>query len=126
MALLTAVAGVGPPMRRRLKFPVVMPSLAAMKRMLIWIGFGVLALLLAGYFGATIFLGSIVTTGVNRFAPSITQTPVHLEGARLSPLSGSGIVARELRRTRKKSRNSCVPSPDFVDKFKIVMAGRTA
>lgn len=89
MALLAAVSGISP---TRLNFPAVMPSLVAMKRMLIWIGCGLLVLLVAGYFGATIFLGSIVTTGVNRFAPSITQTPVHLEGARLSPLSGSGTL----------------------------------
>jgi hypothetical protein len=88
MALLAAVPAFAP----RLNFPAVMPSFVAMKRMFIWIGCGLLVLLVAGYFGATIFLGSIVTTGVNRFAPSITQTPVHLEGARLSPLSGSGTL----------------------------------
>jgi uncharacterized SAM-binding protein YcdF (DUF218 family) len=51
-----------------------------------------LALLVVGYLGATFFVGSIVRTGVNRYAPSITQTPVRLEGARLSPLSGSGTL----------------------------------
>jgi Cu/Ag efflux protein CusF len=33
-----------------------------------------------------------VKTGVNRFVPSITQTAVRLDGASLSPLSGSGTL----------------------------------
>src|ERR1700679_3288093 len=52
----------------------------------------VAALLLVGYVVATLLVGSIVKAGVNRFASDITQTPVHLEGARLSPLSGSGTL----------------------------------
>jgi hypothetical protein len=52
----------------------------------------VVALLAVGYFGVEVFFGSIVTTGVNRYAPSITQTTVHLGGASLSPLSGSGTL----------------------------------
>lgn len=42
--------------------------------------------------GLTFFLGSIVTAGVNRFGPSITQTKVELSSANLSPLSGSGTL----------------------------------
>jgi hypothetical protein len=49
-------------------------------------------LLVVGYIVATYFVGSIVTTGVNRFASDITMTPVHLDGARLSPLSGGGTL----------------------------------
>jgi len=50
------------------------------------------ALLVVGYVGATFFMGSIVKAGVNRFAPLITRTPVHLDAARLSPLSGGGTL----------------------------------
>lgn len=39
------------------------------------------------------FLGSIVTTGVNSFAPKITQTKVTLAGATISPLTGSGTLS---------------------------------
>jgi hypothetical protein len=52
----------------------------------------VIGLLAGGYVGAILFVGSIVRTGVNRFAPSITQTPVRLDRAGLSPLSGSGTL----------------------------------
>ena len=56
-----------------------------MKRKTYLIIGAVAALVLVGYVGATFFVGSIVMAGVNRFVPSITQTTVHLEGARLSP-----------------------------------------
>jgi hypothetical protein len=51
-----------------------------------------IAVLLA-YIGADFFLGSIVTRGVNRFGPLITQTKVSLEGAHISPLNGSGTLS---------------------------------
>ena len=41
----------------------------------------------------TFFLGSIVTAGVNRFGPGITQTKVELTSASISPLSGSGTLS---------------------------------
>ena len=63
-----------------------------MKRKL-YIMAGVLAgLAVAGYVGATFLVGSMVKAGVNRFAPLITRTSVHLDGARLSPLSGGGTL----------------------------------
>jgi hypothetical protein len=58
-----------------------------------WIAAIVAAVLVAGYFGTSVFVGSIVKAGVDRFAPSITQTPVRLDGASLSPLSGSGTLS---------------------------------
>lgn len=64
-----------------------------MKRTLPLLACAALLLLAAGYFGATLVLGSIVKTAVNRFAPAITRTPVHLDGARLSPLSGGGTLS---------------------------------
>jgi hypothetical protein len=51
-----------------------------------------LAVLLAAYVGADLFLGSLVTAGVNRFGPLIAHTKVELSGARLSPLTGSGTL----------------------------------
>ncbi len=51
-----------------------------------------LVLVVGGYVGAELFLGSIVKHGVNRFAPGITQTTVVLGGATISPLSGSGTL----------------------------------
>jgi hypothetical protein len=53
---------------------------------------GAIAVLVVAYISSTIVLGSIVKAGVNRFAPSITRTTVHLDGARLSPISGSGTL----------------------------------
>jgi uncharacterized protein involved in outer membrane biogenesis len=49
-------------------------------------------LALAVYFGGHLFLGSIAKAGVNKFGPGITQTDVHLDGATISPLSGSGTL----------------------------------
>jgi len=63
-----------------------------MKGKLYLIAGALAALLLIGYVGASFFVGSMVKAGVNRFAPLITRTPVHLDGARLSPLSGGGTL----------------------------------
>ncbi|HEY9248656.1 MAG TPA: hypothetical protein VIO38_05975 [Rariglobus sp.] len=62
-----------------------------MKKLLIILG-SLLALLIIGAFIASFFLGSIVTKGVNTFAPKITGTPVTLDSARISPLTGSGTL----------------------------------
>ena len=63
-----------------------------MKKLLL-IG-GILAGLgLIGVIVLTFFLGNIVTAGVNRFAPQITQTTVVLSSATISPLSGSGTLS---------------------------------
>ncbi len=64
-----------------------------MKRKLIW-GIGaLLAALLLAYVACDLFLGSVVKTGVNRFAPRLTQTKVVLAGAHFSPLTGGGTLS---------------------------------
>lgn len=62
-----------------------------MKKILITLGV-LLALIAIGLFAASFFLGSFVTKGVNRYGPGITGTPVVLEDASISPLSGSGTL----------------------------------
>ena len=62
-----------------------------MKKLLIVLG-SLFALLVIGAFVASFFLGSLVTKGVNRFAPGITGTKVTLESASISPLSGAGTL----------------------------------
>jgi hypothetical protein len=51
-----------------------------------------LVVAVVGYVTMQFFLGSIVKAGVNKFGPSITQTKVELQGANLSPLTGSGTL----------------------------------
>jgi hypothetical protein len=62
-----------------------------MKKLLIILG-SLLALVLIGAFVASFFLGSLVTKGVNTFAPQVTGTAVTLESASISPLTGSGTL----------------------------------
>jgi hypothetical protein len=62
-----------------------------MKKLLIILG-SLLALIVIGAFIASFFLGSIVTKGVNTFAPKITGTVVTLDSASVSPLTGSGTL----------------------------------
>ncbi len=62
-----------------------------MKKLLVIFGC-LLALIVIGAFVASFFLGSIVTKGVNRFAPGITGTKVTLDSASISPLSGAGTL----------------------------------
>jgi hypothetical protein len=52
----------------------------------------VFAVALVAYFGMSLFLGSVVKAGVNRFAPRMTKTRVELAGARISPITGSGVL----------------------------------
>jgi hypothetical protein len=63
-----------------------------MKRLLI-IGGIVVGLGIVGVLVMSFFLGSVVTAGVNNFAPKITQTNVTLAGASISPLTGSGTLS---------------------------------
>lgn len=63
-----------------------------MKKSLLLLAGGALALVLGAYVVLMFFLGHIVTAGVNRFGPSLTQTKVVLEGATLSPLTGAGTL----------------------------------
>ncbi len=63
-----------------------------MKKILIASGAALLALVLVGYLAATLFLGSIVKAGVNNYGPRLTGTPVVLQEAEISPLSGGGTL----------------------------------
>jgi hypothetical protein len=63
-----------------------------MKKFLLFGGLALMILLLVGYFTMQYFLGGIVKAGVNKFGPGITQTKVELQGAAISPLSGSGTL----------------------------------
>ena len=62
-----------------------------MKKLLIILGC-LSAIVVIGAIAASFFLGTIVTKGVNTFAPKITGTPVTLESASISPLNGSGTL----------------------------------
>jgi hypothetical protein len=52
-----------------------------------------LVLVLVVYVGAQFFLGSIIKAGVNKTGPRLTQSSVVLEGASISPLSGTGTLS---------------------------------
>lgn len=64
-----------------------------MKKAFLVLGLGALILVIATYIGAAYFLGSIVKAGVNSFGPKLTQTMVELQGAHISPLTGSGTLS---------------------------------
>ena len=63
-----------------------------MKKIFSYSLLGLLVVALVIYIGLTFFLGSVVTTAVNRMGPSITKTSVVLQSANLSPLTGSGTL----------------------------------
>lgn len=63
-----------------------------MKKILGYSAIAVLVLAIALYLTMQFFLGGIVKAGVNKFGPGITQTKVVLDGASISPLSGSGTL----------------------------------
>ncbi len=63
-----------------------------MKKFFTYLGTAILVLALVTYVGLAYFLGSVVKAGVNRIAPLLTQTKVVLDGANISPLSGSGTL----------------------------------
>jgi uncharacterized protein involved in outer membrane biogenesis len=63
-----------------------------MKKKLIIIGGALAALAVIAFFTLQVFLGSIVKTAVNNFAPKITGTKVTLDSASISPLSGAGTL----------------------------------
>lgn len=52
----------------------------------------ILILAVGGYITANYFLGSIAKAGVNKFGPTITQTKVELNDAKISPFSGVGTL----------------------------------
>ena len=63
-----------------------------MSKKLLYLGGGLLALGLVTFVILQFFLGSVVTAGVNNFAPKLTQTRVVLAGATISPLNGRGTL----------------------------------
>ncbi|MBS0663353.1 MAG: hypothetical protein JSR48_08805 [Verrucomicrobia bacterium] len=63
-----------------------------MKKIFSSTGIVILVLALLVYVGLTFFLGGVVKAAVNRIGPSITKTAVVLDGANLSPLTGSGTL----------------------------------
>jgi uncharacterized protein involved in outer membrane biogenesis len=63
-----------------------------MKKKLIYLAGGVIAVLAVALVALTLFLGSIVKAGVNRFGPALTKTRVTLADASLSPLTGGGTI----------------------------------
>jgi hypothetical protein len=63
-----------------------------MKKLLI-IGGIFVALLVVAFVTLSFFLGSIVTAGVNKYGPQITQTKLELKGAHISPFSGTGTLS---------------------------------
>jgi hypothetical protein len=63
-----------------------------MKNKALKLGGAAAVILVLAYFGVELALGSIVTAGVNRYAPKIIHTKVTLLGARISPFTGSGTL----------------------------------
>ncbi len=63
-----------------------------MKKKLLIAGSVLAALALVAFFVLQLFLGSIVKTAVNNFAPKVTGTKVTLESASISPLTGAGTL----------------------------------
>jgi hypothetical protein len=64
-----------------------------MKKLLLFGGLTLVVLALGIYITLQFFLGSIVKGGVNKFGPSITQTKVELQDAKISPFSGVGTLS---------------------------------
>jgi len=62
------------------------------KKTLLYVGGGVLALLLAAYLILIFCCGAIVRSRINLYGPRLTQTKVVLAAAQLSPLSGTGTL----------------------------------
>jgi len=63
-----------------------------MKKFLIVGSLSLVVLAVVGVVVMSFFLGSIVTAGVNNYGPKITRTTVVLEGASISPFTGSGTL----------------------------------
>jgi len=63
-----------------------------MKKKLRIFAIAAVVLVFVVYFGLSFFLGYVVKAAVNRIAPRMTQTTVELAGARISPISGSGVL----------------------------------
>ena len=62
------------------------------KKILITVGALGIILIAAAYFTLSTLINKGVKTGVETFCPKITKTEVHLEGANISPLNGTGVL----------------------------------
>lgn len=89
-AMLLGVQSARPEPRPRKQNPIL-DAPPAMKKLGIVL-IVVLAVLGAAYFILTFFVGSLVTTAVNRFGPSLAGTTVTLSSAQISPFSGAGTL----------------------------------
>lgn len=63
-----------------------------MKKFFTYTALVVAVLVVAAYIAGTFFLGSIVKSAVNRSGPRLTQSRVVLEGATISPFTGTGTL----------------------------------
>jgi hypothetical protein len=61
-----------------------------MKKIILWVGGIIVAVVIIGLVGIFISLDSIVKKGVNTFGPKLTKVDTRLDGAKVSPLSGKG------------------------------------
>lgn len=68
-------------------------ALRLMKKPLQYTVLILLILILIGYISGQFFLGSIIKAGVNNTGPKLTQSNVVLEGASISPFSGTGTLS---------------------------------
>lgn len=64
-----------------------------MKKLLIALPLVLIVLVGVLYLTMQFFLGSIVKAGVNKFGPTMTQSRVELQTAKLSPLTGEGTLS---------------------------------
>jgi hypothetical protein len=81
--------------QKRKRLPILpsgFPVFSAMNKKTLKVCGIVAAVAIAAYFGVEFILGSIVTAGVNRFAPMLVHTRVRLVAARISPLTGRGTL----------------------------------
>jgi uncharacterized protein involved in outer membrane biogenesis len=63
-----------------------------MSRKWVWIGGSAAVFVVAAYIGVGTFLGSAVRVAINTLGPRLTKTRVVLDGASISPITGSGTL----------------------------------
>lgn len=63
-----------------------------MKKILLFLGVGLIVLIVVVVVGVGMFLGPIVKAGVETLGPKITQVPVKVQAVDMSVLSGSAVI----------------------------------
>ena len=63
-----------------------------LKKILLFTGLGLLILIVIAVIAVGLFLGKIVTAGINEVGPKITQTPLTVEAVDVSMLTGSAKI----------------------------------